>query len=252
MDFTLQKYVNIIDAARANGYQLLSLGDWFNANKSKGQLFLIRHDVDRHPERALAMARLEAERGVVSSYYFRSVPCSFKPQIIQQIADLGHEIGYHYEDWYLAGYEKSKAIDLYRKHLQELRDIAPVTTIAMHGSPLAKESNLAIWDHYDFCNEGVKDVIKSADFSQFAFFTDTGRTFGQSKANLRDFVGSEVVFEDVQTSDDLIAFLTAKRHELVYFSVHPERWTDNLLGWSGQFTKDKAVNAIKLGLRLIR
>ena len=252
MDFTIKKYAQILESAKEAGFQIMAMKDWLNSSRDLNNVFLIRHDVDRHPKRALAMAQMEAEMGVVSSYYFRIVDCSFKPEIIKKIAKLGHEIGYHYEDWFLAKYEKEKAINLYKKHLAKLRNIAPIKTIAMHGSPLAKESNLAIWEHYDLCDEGVEDVIKSADFSKFTFFTDTGRTFGQSKANLRDFVGSEVVFENVKSSDDLIDFLSHNTHNLVYFSIHPERWTDNIAAWFGQFIKDKAVNMIKLCLKFVR
>ena len=44
------------------------------------------------------MAQLEADMGNRGTYYFRIVPESFDPQIIENIAELGHEVGYHYED----------------------------------------------------------------------------------------------------------------------------------------------------------
>jgi len=252
LDFTLKKYAQIIRAAQEAEYEILTLNQWFDSRQNSKPVFLVRHDVDRHPKRALAMAELEASMGITSSYYFRIVDCSFKIEIIKKIAKLGHEIGYHYEDWFLAKYDSQKAISLYKEHLEKLRAVAEIKTIAMHGSPLAKESNLTIWEHYNLCEEGVKDVIKSADFSEFAFFTDTGRTFGQSKANLRDFVGSEHIFEDIKSSDDLVGFLDSKAHRLVYFSTHPERWTDKKLGWFSQMLKDKAVNVIKIGLKTLR
>ncbi|MDZ7721999.1 MAG: hypothetical protein U5R06_04015 [candidate division KSB1 bacterium] len=59
---------------------------------------ILRHDVDLRPDYALAMARLEAEYGIRGTYYFRIVSESFQPQIIRQIAELGHEIGYHYDE----------------------------------------------------------------------------------------------------------------------------------------------------------
>ena len=253
MDFTLKTYARILRQARQSGYVILTFDEWFSGKGDGAErLLLLRHDVDRRPQRALEMAQLEADMGVRASYYFRIVRGTFRPEIIRAIAELGHEIGYHYEDWFLAGYDRDKAIALYRRHLAQLRAIAPVTTIAMHGSPLAKESNLTIWEHYDLCAEGVKDVVRSADFSRFAFFTDTGRTFGESKANLRDFVGAQEVFPDIRSSDDLIAFLARAAHPRVYLSVHPERWTDHPVGWLEQLMRDKAINGVKLALRLLR
>ena len=252
MEYTLYKYMQILNVARNAGFELTTFRNWFESGMGMNDIFLIRHDVDRHPERALAMAKIEAQENIAASYYFRILPCSFNPNIIDEIANLGHEIGYHYEDWYLARYNKSKAISLFRDHLEQMRKIAPINTIAMHGSPLSRESNLTIWDHYNLCKDGVKDVIMSADFSNFVFFTDTGRTFGQSKVNLRDFVGSKIVYDDVRSSDDLVNFLNQRRHNQVYFSVHPERWTDKMLDWGQQFVKDKAINGVKLALKLSR
>jgi len=42
----------------------------------------------------LKMARKEAEMGITAIYYFRTHDDVFKPDIIREIADLGHEIGY--------------------------------------------------------------------------------------------------------------------------------------------------------------
>jgi len=59
---------------------------------------ILRHDVDRLPENALVFARIEKQVGIKVSYYFRIVEESFDEDIIRQIADMGHEIGYHYEN----------------------------------------------------------------------------------------------------------------------------------------------------------
>ena len=59
-------------------------------------MVVLRHDIDRKPMNALRMAELEYELGIQSTYYFR-FPCTFKPEIIRKIRDLGHEVGYHYE-----------------------------------------------------------------------------------------------------------------------------------------------------------
>jgi len=64
--------------------------------------FVLRQDVDRMPGNSLAVARIQKEMGVRSTFYFRSVPESFDLGIIEEIAGMGHEIGYHYEDLVLA------------------------------------------------------------------------------------------------------------------------------------------------------
>ena len=47
---------------------------------------------------SLRTARIESELGIKGTYYFRMIPESFDDRVIKQIYDLGHEIGYHYED----------------------------------------------------------------------------------------------------------------------------------------------------------
>jgi hypothetical protein len=64
---------------------------------------LIRHDVDITPWAALAMARLEHEEGVATTYYFRLHAPFYNllepaaAGVVQEIARLGHEVGLHYE-----------------------------------------------------------------------------------------------------------------------------------------------------------
>jgi hypothetical protein len=252
MDFTQAKYVSIIEAALGAGYRVCSIRDWYDDPVKQGRVLLVRHDVDRQPWNALEMARNEHARGVRTSYYFRSLPCSFVPEVITGIRDLGHEIGYHYEDWSLARFDKARAIEMFDTNLKRLREFAPVSSIAMHGSPLSRESNLSIWKHCDFRDWGVIDAIESLDFKGFASFTDAGRTFGQTGANLRDYLRGEDRIDDVHSSDDLAAFLRTGRYERVHIGVHPERWNDSALPWARQWAFDFAANSVKRGLKLVR
>lgn len=251
MDFTLSKYNMIIEAGLETGYNLGTVKQLFD-NQLEARFIVLRHDVDRKAENALAMARAEAERGVSASYYFRSVKASFVPDIICEIRDMGHEIGYHYEDWHTAKYNPEKALDLFKEHLAELGELAPVSTICMHGSPLSKENNMAIWDHWNYRDHGVEDCILSYDYSGHAFFTDSGRTFGVSGANLRDELGNADIYTDVRSTEDLVKFIHDRRTDKIMVSCHPERWSDQKVDWSLQFTKDKLANTIKRGLRLVK
>lgn len=252
MDFTQAKYASIIEAALSAGYSIYPIRDWYDAPIKEGRALIVRHDVDRRPWNALEMAQRERALGVRTSYYFRSLPCSFVPEVITGIRDLGHEIGYHYEDWSLARFDKEQAIKMFAANLARLRALASVSSIAMHGSPLSRESNLTIWKHCDFNDWGVIDAIESLDFKGFASFTDAGRTFGQTSANLRDYLRNEDRIDDVHSSDDLAAFLRAGRYERVHIGVHPERWNDSPLPWTTQWAFDVAANSVKRGLKLVR
>ena len=78
------------------GYSFQTFADFIR--NPKDRVVVMRHDVDRLPGNALTMAKIEREMGIGASYYFRAVPVSWDEQIILEIAGLGHEIGYHYEN----------------------------------------------------------------------------------------------------------------------------------------------------------
>jgi hypothetical protein len=252
-DFTLSAYRRILDAARSSGYRTMAVADWFDAGAAIADPALVlRHDVDRRPKNALAMAEMEAEMGVRASYYFRMVPVSFVPAIVARIAALGHEIGYHYEDWDRAKGDPDRAMALFAEALAKLRAIAPVRTMCMHGSPLARESNMTLWKHRSFEAHGVRDCILSHSWTGFAYFTDAGRTFGTTSANLRDELGEAVCPDGVRSSADLAAFFRSRRTPRVMVSTHPERWSDAPTVWARQWAFDAAANVAKRGLRALR
>lgn len=250
-DFTLKAYAGIVDAALAAGYQPVQVGDWLDRIRPDEPVIILRHDVDRRPENALAMAKLEAERNAFATYYFRTVGSAFNPPIIREIAAMGHEIGYHYEDFHMARYDPQRAYALYLENLDSLRRIAPIRSIAMHGSPLAKFSNMEIWKHRSFAESGVKDCILSADWSDFLFFTDTGRSFDARLTNLRDTIGGKRA-AGVTSSAAVGEYLRTHRPPFVQLNIHPERWSDKLWAWSRQLVVDTAANGVKLGLRMLR
>ena len=96
MDFTLIAYKQFILTLRSQGYSFQTFEEYIQSPKEK--VLILRHDVDRKPKNALVIATLEKEAGIKASYYFRIVKESYDENIIKHIAELGHEIGYHYED----------------------------------------------------------------------------------------------------------------------------------------------------------
>ena len=252
MDFTLKSYSDILDSALRAGVDIYPVVDWYQLPFADKSGIMLRHDVDRRPQNALAMAKAEALRGVRSSYYFRIVPSAFEPSIITEIAALGHEIGYHYEDWYLSGRNPEKAIRLFEANLDRLRQIAQVRSIAMHGSPLSAESNMKIWNYVDFKDYGVIDAILSFDYKEYVFFTDSGRTFGQTKSNLRDYLNNAIVEPLVRTSEDLARFVATSAGQKIQINVHPERWNEPGFAWYRQYAIDVAANAVKRIIKVLR
>ena len=95
-DFTLKTYKKLLQVLHTNGYSFQTLQDFIQQPEDK--VIILRHDVDLKPGNALVIAKIEKEVGIKASYYFRIVKESYDEDIIRQIAEMGHEIGYHYEN----------------------------------------------------------------------------------------------------------------------------------------------------------
>jgi len=102
MDFTLKTYKQLLATLLNQDYSFFTFQEYIENNSSlitgNSSLVILRHDVDRLPDNALRVAELEKRLGVRGSYYFRVVKQSFDAGIIREIAAMGHEIGYHYEN----------------------------------------------------------------------------------------------------------------------------------------------------------
>ncbi len=136
MDFTLSAYKALINSLKDNNYVFFTVRNYSSQESvtlKSNQFVIMRHDVDRMPQNALKMAKLEHDLGIKATYYFRTIPQTLKPDIIKEISDMGHEVGYHYENMAQCNGDFEMAIEDFRNNLDKLRKIAPVYTICMHG-----------------------------------------------------------------------------------------------------------------------
>lgn len=217
-----------------------------------GKKIILRHDVDAKPENALSTAILEHKLNVRGTYNFRIVRKTFNPDIIRKIADLGHEIGYHYEDMDLVHADNlDKHIDLayesFRKNLEMLRKIVPINTICMHGSPRAKYDNKMIWTKYSYRDLGLNgEPYFDIDFNEFLYLTDTGRRWNGDKVSVRDKVKSKYKF-DLKTTQDVINAIP-QFPDNIMITIHPQRWDDRFGPWLQELMVQNVKNVVKWAL----
>lgn len=256
-DFSADMYVRFLQAMDKTGYQAVTVRQWCAGVRLPLQIVL-RHDVDRFPERALALARAEAEQKVYSTYYFRYKPFIFKESIVKNIADLGHEVGYHYEVLSDTGGDPQKARELFAANLAAMRRIVPVHTAAMHGRPLSRYTETCFWENCsleEFHLEG--EAYLSFHQEDIPYLNDTGRTWHKSRYNLRDALDrgdsrdktSFAAVPEILTTPQLIGFLASKQAPRLYLSFHPERWPTGIAAWLGSMLFDVGVNQVKGLLR---
>jgi hypothetical protein len=253
-DFSLVAYRHYLELLVQSGAQFLTFEQFIESGESSFERYvLLRHDVDRKPTNALAMAKVEAALNVSATYYFRIT--TIDDEIIKQILELGHEVGFHYESLSDADGNFDKAYDLFRQGLAQFEKLTDVKTISMHGRPLKPYDNRDLWKTdkgQKLLNElGILgEIYLCVDYQDIAYVNDTGRNWESNRSNRRDKVNS-LVNADFVSQDELIAFFK-NPHPKTVFQVHPERWSDSPLEWWAQAVKDSAINLAKIILTTLR
>ncbi len=244
MDFTLDTYKKILQTLLKRNYSFQTYAE-FMQNPRKNAVIL-RHDVDLLPLNSLRFAKIQAELGIKGTYYFRAVPESWDVAVILEIASLGHEIGYHYENLTTCKGNLEKAMADFAFNLEKLRKLAPVSTICMHGSPLSKYDSKDLWKKYRYQDFGIiAEPYFDTDFEKVTYLTDTGRRWDGEKVSVRDKVDAHSKIS-VHSSFDLITAIENKNIEApIMFTFHPQRWNEFGLTWIKELIFQNLKNFIK-------
>jgi len=246
-DFTLQMYHDLCTTVLTK-YSVVTVLDYIQNQPKNVAIF--RHDVDKKPKNAFAMAKLEKSLGICSTYYFRTVPDSFDPEVILKISEMGHEIGYHYEVLDTARGDYKSAINQFEENLD--RFPCEIDTICMHGNPLTPWDNRDLWSRYDFKKFGITgEAYLSLDFSKIAYFSDTGRAW-HDRYSIKDITKvSPVDTTIISSTSDLIEHIP-KLSCPVCIVTHPQRWNDAIVPWMTELSGQMARNIGKTGIRYLK
>lgn len=254
-EFTFNSYENLIQTFHSNDYNIVTFSEYIKTEVKTGKYLILRHDVDCFPLQTLQMARLEAVKGIKATYFFRIIPSVFKSDILTEVAALGHEIGYHYEDLTLCKGNYEKAIEHFKYYLEKLRAFFPVQTICMHGSPMSKWDNKKMWDKFDYRNYGIiADTSLNIDYNQVFYISDNGRAWNRLSVSIRDKVDSDLKIPIKDTFQLINLIRNNKIPDQVMLNIHPDTFFDfginYLFNWGFIETKNivKWI-VVKFGLR---
>jgi hypothetical protein len=249
VDYTLKKYRELCRAISQSRYSAITLAQYLaNIKGIAGKsCIVLRHDIDRSPQRALSVAEIEYEFGIPSSYYFRVG--TFLPQVMDRILACGHEIGFHYETLDKCRGSIPEALVLFKEQLAVFREKYGITTVCAHGNPLTRYDNKDIWKHMQFKDcLLLGEAFLSLDFSSFAYFSDSGRTWRNTEAQKMPGKDSVVTaFDNVTASstDDVIRIIEKADLPNICLLTHPERWCGNPMAYVSRFLIDKLFSTGK-------
>ena len=251
-DFSLDIYRALLEALQAKDYQIIGYAEYLKLKVKSGKFIVLRHDVDAKPQNSLRTAQIEHSLGAKATYYFRVGKESNEPQVIKAIAQLGHEIGYHYEDMSLCDGDVDKAWSHFQTWLDYFRQYYAVETICMHGAPTSKWDGKDLWKKYDYRSLGIiGEPYMDTDFSDVFYLTDTGRCWDGYKVSVRDKIPQ---YQDEWTAKGLVWHTTPELLRAieadqlpahVMITTHPQRWTNNTGEWWKEAVLQTAKNIVK-------
>lgn len=259
-DFTLKIYRLLLTSLKEQGYTFQTFKDFLISPAQK--VVVLRHDVDARKQNSLTTAILEHEMGIAGTYYFRMITESYDENVIRQINDFGHEIGYHYDDLASEKGNIEKAIKSFERNLNILKSNTPIYTICMHGSPLSKFDNRDLWKKYNYKNfEILGEPYFDVDFSNVLYLTDTGRKWDGEKVSIRDKVSKQSLKNNniplwkrqkedkkvnIHSTFDILNMLQqCNLPNQIMLTIHPQRWSNNYFAWLSELIVQNIKNLIK-------
>lgn len=263
MDFTQKTCTVLLKTIISQDYKFLTFEEFASEIDISGKIIVLRHDVDKLPLNSLQLAEIEHSLGLKATYYFRIVPESRDVEIMKKIAALGHEIGYHYEEMDLAfkkqrsevrgqGSEVGKdelvdlALEIFEDNIEKFREIYPIRTICMHGSPLSKYDNKDLWRKYNYRDYGIMaEPYFDVDYDKVFYITDTGRAWNKAESSVRDKVNSGFNLNIKSTQHMIELFNQNKMPEQIIINTHPQRWFNFGYGWVKELVLQNTKNVIK-------
>jgi len=266
VDFTLTIYKKFLKSLQIKDFTFKTFTQQIEAKNqhlisySQNQVIL-RHDVDDKSKNSMRFAKIQASMGIVGTYYFRMIPQSYNEQIIKEMVKMGHEVGYHYETMDTCKGNVDKAYDEFCRNLEIFRELTPIQTISMHGSPMSPYDNREIWKKYDYKKLGIiAEPYFDINFNELFYITDTGRCWDGHLYNVRDKAAKENPVTNAEflkhsfhsTPDIIRAIENNSFPKQAMLNFHPQRWNDNPLPWLKELVWQNVKNQGKRILIRIR
>ncbi len=221
IDFTLTTYQRLLDALESGGYVFQTVDAFIR--KQAARAAILRHDIDKSGKQTLRFARIEHERNIRGTYYFRCPDGRFDEGIILSVAAMGHEIGYHYETLDTNKGYYTKAFREFCKNLERLRQLAPVTTICMHNDPVSMYDNKTLWYRHEYFDLGIiGEPYFDIDLAEVGYYTDSTGRWRTKNLSIRE-KQSKRSSDELRSTPDIIRNIRSLPDQ-VMFTFHPHRW----------------------------
>lgn len=208
----------------------------------------IKHDVETDVKKAYDLAKIESRYGIKATYFIQSYLLEKNAETLQKIADLGHEVTYHYDVLDANGGNIELALNEFIETIKKFEEIGfKVNSVCPHGNPLMIRDGWSSNKDF-FRNDKVVrhfpeifDVVVQASQvikNDFLYISDAGYSWklignvdSNDLSNDGDFV--------IESSEEIIEYIN-NNHNLI-ISTHPHRWQKNNVSALFQLIKFKLI-----------
>ena len=172
MDFTYQAYATMILTIKKYNYIFTD----YNTCDDYKKCVILRHDIDTSLDKAVQLAKLEAELGVKSTYFvllsseLYNVMAKDSREKIKKIQNAGHDIGLHFDELNYRIYGRGGVKPLI---FQEIRILEEVLQTKIKAVSMHRPSQETLEADYD-----LSPVINSYGkkfFKEFKYVSDSRR-----------------------------------------------------------------------------
>jgi hypothetical protein len=191
----------------------------------------IKHDVETDVKKALELAKIENRYGIQATYFIQSYLLEDNAVLLKKIADLGHEVTYHYDVLDSNGGDMDLAIEEFSDTVKKFEDHGfQVNTVCPHGNPLIIRDGWSSNKDF-FRNDKVASmfpqifdvVVQTSQVikSKFLYISDAGyswKLIGNIDSN---DVSNDGDVEIASLKEALGLIDTCKN---IIISSHPHRW----------------------------
>lgn len=169
-NFTIKSYTELLTYFKqTHNFTLFKEYDQLDTQNT----ILLRHDIDYSLKHAFEIAKMESELGVKSTYFllfsspFYNMLDEENINLAKEIANLGHEIGLHYDVSVLLKGNSSNPQSLFEAEINILSNIIdhPIRTIAMHNPSISGDD---IFRNTGYINTYSEQFVKG-----MAYFSDS-------------------------------------------------------------------------------
>ena len=191
--YTYAEYEELLACLDDEKFRVVSIQD-MNAIEDPTKVIVgLRHDVDRHPFKAMEMSRMEEEHGFGASYYILSnayyagkyvdgqyTRYTAMGEVYRNIADMGMEIGIHNDLLTMQLARDIDPLEFNTETMEYYRSLGiEVTGNVAHGSPLMRE--LSLTNYYVFSDFAYLDPQNRQEI------TWNGKTYSLGARSMAEF-----------------------------------------------------------------